>query len=566
MKHNLGLAIILIGSLMTMNNCDQHTSEFESFINEFIESSFELEPTFGIYMGRHEYDGQLPDWSKAGIDKRIRKLKEAKAKTNGFADEYLDDAQKFDKQYILAVIDEQLFALDEARLPFTNPSYYTWAMGPDVYLSREYAPLEERMKAYTIYAGNIPAAVDQIKENMDTPMPKTFAELGMRSAKGMATYFRDDVPGIFASVEEGALQEAFVAANESAAAGMESLGAWYEKQIASATDDYALGEELYRKMLWMNERVNTPLDELEKIAYADLERNTEDLKKACEEFAPGKSVFDCVALAQEDKPEGGAVEGARAQLSGLKQFLIEKDLVTIPGTEEALVDEAPPHNRWNFAYIEIPGPYEENLPSVYYIAPPDPTWPEEDQLNFIPGKADLMFTSVHEVWPGHFLHFLHANRVKRMMGRVFQGYAYTEGWAHYTEELMIEAGLGNGDPVYRIGQILNATLRNVRFISSLKLHTQGMSVEESKTMFKELGFQDSGNAIQQAARGTFDPGYLNYNIGKLMIQKLRTDWCADKGGEKAWKEFHDAYLSYGGPPIPLVRKHMLGDKDDGKLF
>lgn len=549
-----------------MNSCDTHASEFESFIDEFIETAFELDPTFGIYMGRHEYDGQLPDWSKAGISKRVRKLKEAHVKARGFADEYLDDAQRFDKQYILAVIDEQLFALDEARLPFTNPSFYTWAMGPDVYLSREYAPLADRMKAYISYAGKIPEAVEQIMENMETPMPKTFAELGMRSAHGMVTYFRNDVPGIFSSVKDASLNAAFAIANESAAAAMQTLGDWYKDQIESATNNYALGEELYKKMLWMNERVDTPLDELEKIAYADLERNTENLKQACEEFAPGKSVMDCVAEAQEDKPEGGAVEGARAQLAGLKQFLVEKDLVTIPGTEEALVDEAPPHNRWNFAYIEIPGPYEENLPSVYYIAPPDPSWSEEDQRNFIPGKTDLMFTSVHEVWPGHFLHFLHANRVKRMMGRIFQGYAYTEGWAHYSEELMIEAGLGNGDPAYRIGQILNATLRNVRFISSLKLHTQGLSVSESEKMFMELGFQDAGNAKQQGARGTFDPGYLNYNIGKLMIQKMRSDWCADKGGEKAWKEFHDTYLSYGGPPIPLVRKHMLGDKDDGKLF
>ena len=176
-----------------------------------------------------------------------------------------------------------------------------------------------------------------------------------------------------------------------------------------------------------------------------------------------------------------------------------------------------------------------------------------------------MFTSVHEVWPGHFLHFLHANRSDRMMGRIFQGYAYSEGWAHYSEELMIEVGLGNGDPRYQIGQILNATLRNVRFLSSIKLHTQGMSVDESEKMFIELGFQDAGNAKQQAARGTFDPGYLNYNIGKLMIKKLRSDWCADKGGRKAWKTFHDTYLSYGGPPIPLVREDMLGT-DNGKLF
>lgn len=565
MRLNSLIISILLGSIFTMNGCAKHSVEFDVFVNNFIETTFELEPTFGVYMGRHEFDGQLPNWSKAGIMKHIEFLKDYRFKTVGFEDGNLSAAQQFDKKYLLAVIDEQLFSLDEARLPFTNPVFYG-AIGPDVYLSREYAPLEKRMKAYMVYANNVPVAVGQIIENMETPLPKTFAEVGKRISHGLATHMSEGVPSIFSGVDDTTLQSEFSIANGIATAAMKKLGDWYESQIETATDDYALGEEQYKKMLWMSERVNTPLDELETIALADLDRNTKDLMNACEEFAPGESVTDCVAKAQADKPEGGAVEGARAQLSDLKQFLIDNDLVSIPGDEEYLVDEAPPHNRWNFAYIEIPGPYEKELPSIYYIAPPDPNWSKEEQRNYVPGKSDLMFTSVHEVWPGHFLHFLHANRSDRMMGRIFQGYAYTEGWAHYSEELMIEAGLGNGDPKYQIGQILNATLRNVRFLSSLKLHTQGMSVAESEKMFVELGFQDAGNAKQQAARGTFDPGYLNYNIGKLMIQKLRSDWCADKGGRKAWKTFHDTYLSYGGPPIPLVREDMLGVDDDGKLF
>jgi uncharacterized protein (DUF885 family) len=146
--------------------------------------------------------------------------------------------------------------------------------------------------------------------------------------------------------------------------------------------------------------------------------------------------------------------------------------------------------------------------------------------------------------------------VSSVVGRVFVGYAFAEGWAHYCEEMAWEAGLGNGDPEIHIGQLLHALLRDARFLSAIGMHTGKMTVAESETMFREEAFQDPGTARQQAARGTFDPAYLNYTLGKLMIRKLRADWTATRGGQSAWKAFHDGFLSYGGPPIPLVRKAM----------
>ena len=266
------------------------------------------------------------------------------------------------------------------------------------------------------------------------------------------------------------------------------------------------------------------------------------------------------------KPKDGAVEEARRQLVDLRQFVIDKDLVTIPGNEEALVAEAPPFNRSNFAYIEIPGPYEKNLPSTYYIAPPDPSWSQAEQDAYIPARTDLLFTSVHEVWPGHFLHFLHVNRSNWIFGRLFAGYAYTEGWAHYTEEMMFDAGLEDSSPEAHIGQLSNALLRNVRFVSAIGMHTGGMSMAESERLFREKAYQDPGNARQQASRGTWDPGYLNYTMGKLMIMQLREDWTARHGGRQGWKAFHDAFLAFGGPPIPLVRAQMLGGKAEAVLW
>jgi len=266
------------------------------------------------------------------------------------------------------------------------------------------------------------------------------------------------------------------------------------------------------------------------------------------------------------KPEGGAVEGARKQLDTLRQFVVDKNLVTIPGPEQAKVEEAPPFNRWNFAYIEIPGPYEKNLPSVYYIAPPDPSWSKADQAAYVPGKAALEFVSSHEVWPGHFLQFLHANRAQWMFGRLFVGYAFAEGWAHYAEEMMFDQGVDGATPEVHIGQLTNALLRDVRYLSAIGLHTGGMTMAQSEQMFKDKAFQDPGSARQQAARGTYDPAYLNYTLGKLMIMQLREDWIAKHPGDNALKAFHDQFLSYGGPPIPLVRQQMLGGPVEAKLW
>jgi len=414
-------------------------------------------------------------------------------------------------------------------------------------------------------ASSVPKAVEQIMANLRTPLPLTFVNLGHTTFGGLATYFENDIYDVFTSVENDELQSNLKEANSMAIEAMKKLDAWIEEQRADATDGYAIGAENFQEMLWATERVDVSIADLKVIAENDLARNLASLDAACSEYAPGMTNKECIEKARSVKNEGGAVEGARMQLAGLRDFLIEKDLITIPGTEEALVAESPEYARWNFAYINIPGPYEEGLPSTYYIAPPDPTWSKQDQLDYLPGKADLMFVSVHEVWPGHFLQFLHSNRSESKFGQVFVGYAFAEGWAHYTEEMMWDAGYSDGDPEMHIGQLLNALLRNARFLSTIGLHTEGMTVEESEALFMDSGYQDPGNARQQAARGTYDPAYLNYTMGKLMITKLREDWTAARGTQGTWKAYHDMYLSFGGPPIPLIRKAMLGE-GSGSLF
>lgn len=534
--------------------------DWDDFVNQFLESHFEARPDFAVRAGRHEFDGKLPDWSREAITKEIERLRNEKERLERFRDSELDERETFEREYVNSVIDAELFWLESAEWPFRNPYFYADAIDPDVYVSRNYAPLDQRLRAYVNYARAVPRLVDQIRANLRTPLPRTYVSIGRTTFGGLVSFYEKDVPKVFASVNDQELQKDFREANDAAIKALKDLDSWFQSQEATATDNFALGAAKFSEMLHSTERVKIRLDELESVGRRDLERNQNALREACATYAPGQSVLDCVNKAQANKPEGGAVEAARRQLTELKKFITEKKLATIPGTEEALVAEAPAYRRWNFAYINIPGPYEKGLPSTYYIAPPDSSWSKEMRDAYVPGKASLLFTSVHEVWPGHFLQFLHANRASSKFSQVFVGYAFAEGWAHYTEDMMWEAGLGNGDPEIHIGQLLNATLRNVRFLSAIGMHTGKMTVEESEKMFREEGYQDAGTARQQAVRGTFDPAYLNYTMGKLMIKKLREDWTSTRGGRQGWQAFHDEFLKYGGPPIPLVQKAMLGEK------
>jgi uncharacterized protein (DUF885 family) len=396
-------------------------------------------------------------------------------------------------------------------------------------------------------------------------MPRTWIDEGVANFGGMVPYLRDDAPRAFADVKDEALRKAYTDANGKAIAAFQGLANWLQEQRATQTEDYAIGPELFSAMLKQTEGVDLPLARLQAVGQADLERNLAALDEACREFAPGKDRKGCMAKMNANRPQGGAVEGARRQLDMLRAFIVEKKIATIPSDDPILVDQAPPYQATNFAYINPAGPYDVGMPSTYYIAPPDPSWPKAEQDAYTPGVADLMSTSVHEVWPGHFLHSLHSNRAGSLVARLFLGYSFTEGWAHYAEEMMWEMGLGEGDPETHIGQLSNALLRDARFLSAIGLHTAGMSVADSERVFREQAYQDLGNSRQQARRGTYDPAYLNYTMGKLMIRKLRADWTATRGGEAAWKQFHDEFLSHGGPNVPMLRALMLGSAE-GPLF
>ena len=542
-------------------------STWAEFTDEFFSRHFTASPTAAVWAGLHEYDGQLQDVSAEAIQRRTEMLREyAHRAEDEFSADTLTAVEELERQQLVSAIEGMLFGVEVAEYHLQNPAWYAGPLSPSVYVSREYAPKAERLVALTAHLQKIPEYIGQMRGTLRPPFPRPFVRTSLVQFGGLASHLQDDAPGLYADVEHPDLQAAFADAVGPAVTALRDLVAWLELELEDATDEFALGEERYRELLWRAYRIDLDWQTLKDVAQTDLERNLELLRTTCESFDPEITVADCAARVRDDKPEAGAVARANEQLPELKEFLTGADIVGIPGEETAFVAEAPAYRRTNSAYIEIPGPYEQGLPSIYYIAGPDPEWPEETRRQYVPGEADLLNTSVHEVWPGHFLHSLYITRSGNQVGKLLRNSMLNEGWAHYAEELMQEAGLGDDRPLVRVGQILDALMRDVRFLSSIGLHIEGMSVETSQRMFAELAYLDPGNAEQQALRGTYGPNYFIYTLGKLIIRKMREDWTAQRGGRSAWKEFHEELLSLGSAPLPVLREAMMGSGDPGPLL
>jgi uncharacterized protein (DUF885 family) len=339
---------------------------------------------------------------------------------------------------------------------------------------------------------------------------------------------------------------------------------------ASATDEFALGSAGLLEMLARSQGIELDLNTLTRMAEADLARNLALVEAAAKQIDRRKSVAKVMAAVTADKPAPDQVLAeATQQVTRTRQFLIDHELVTIPASSEGPgagveVVETPPFMRWNSAFLDAAGPFEKTpLPSFYYISPPDPAWSADQQRDYIPGRTDLLFITVHEVWPGHFLHGLHvSDNDSHILGALWN-FTTSEGWAHYAEQMMWEQGLSD-DPRVQLGQLQNALLRDVRFVAALGLHTQGMSIDAATELFETKAFQDPVNARQQAVRGTFDPMYLGYTLGKLMILELREDWLAKQrasGADDSLRRFHDELLSHAAAPLPAIREAMLGIPD-----
>ena len=512
-------------------------------------------PALPVSLGHHEYDGQLPDISPAGIAATVKTLRDDQQALEHA--EPQTPLEREERDTLLVFVRANIFGFVDRDGLHKNPMAIMDALNLDAYVIREYAEPAVRAAALVKLCSQVPAYLEQARANLVLPAPKPWVETAVMQMKGMDDFANKDVREAFPNPPAD-LGPALDTCHTAFAAH----AAWLEKQLPAATDKFALGKEPFVRMIGESEGIHIDLARLDKIAHADLDRNTRAIEAAAHEIDPKRPVGDVVADVLKDRPTPDAVLAvAEKQATEMRQFLIDHHIVSVPGDDVALVRPTPPFARWNAASLSGVGPFEQKpLPSYYYISPPDPSWTPEVQAAYIPPTMTLLFTTIHEVYPGHFVNGIHLNRIHSRVEQSLWAYSTGEGWAHYTEEMMYDAGAGGHTPQAHIAQLCEALLRNVRFVVAIGEHTGGMSVADAETLFVTRAFVDPGNAKQQAMRGTFDPMYLAYTLGKLSIMKLRTDWMA-KHPTATLQEFHDAFLSHGAAPLPVIRRAMLDDDD-----
>ena len=549
------------GALLGRVFCsDREVCVLDDVLREFRDGYYERAPMLAVNSGLHEYDGLLPDFSTTAVAERLTWLEHTRARALSIDGAELTDQQVMLRDYLVVVVDTDLFNLRELRVLENNTWFDYLALDPNLYLARDYAPLGHRMDAYTKHVENLPQALAAMRA-LVKPMPPGHAEAFQTYLDGLAEFVTSAPYEVFAPVADHGRQSAMRDANDRAAAALGDLARWIES--SPRDPDFALGGEKYQAFLWALERLDTPFEELAAMAWQDLELNTRALQDACAAFRPGATVQQCRDQVAARKPADGPVDAARRQLELLRSLVVEREIVTVPDME-VVVAESPPHQRSGTAYISVAGPYEPDQPSYYYISPPDPTWSHEHRLAYTQSEADLMTTSTHCVWTGHILEAMLCHRPGNALAEFTYSYAFCEGWCAYSEEMMLHEALDD-DPELTIGQLQNALLGDVRVLVSIGLHTGGMTLDQAERLFRERAFCDSENARMEAIRGSFDPGYLFYAVGKWMVTKLRDDWMA-LHPDRSLRDFHDAFLSHGDAPIALLRRLLLGDGDDGRLL
>lgn len=537
----------------------QAETELATKISGFVTGHLTFRPGLAIDLGLHEYDGKVPDRSPAAIAAEIARLETARAIFEEIDPAKLGHTAQVEREVVLAEIRKELYELAVRRKPSRDPFYYLRGFSLNPYIAREYAPAEQRAAAMLRACEGAPAYYQQALAQLEPALPTTWLQIGAMMTGGTIAFVKGDAKTAFAALPDAPLRGKLDACLDRLAGELAAFKAGLESRYATATDDFRLGAEQLVAMLRATEGLEITVPRLLELARADFERNYLAIQKAAHEIDPLRDPAAVIAEVSADKPEPDRVlEEATTQLAQIEALITAKRLVSLPRPDKVEVRASPSFMRGNFAAFGGVGPFETTpLASFYYIAPPDPAWPAEQQRAYLPSRADLLFISVHEVSPGHFVQGMHQRASGSRVMQMFETYTASEGWAHYVEEMMWEQGLGANDPRAHIGQLKNALLRNVRFLVALGYHSDQITVEDATGMFQRLAFADPGNAKQQALRGTVDPMFLGYTLGKLIILELRADWQRAHPGASIGA-FHDELLSYGEAPLSVTRRMMLG--------
>lgn len=551
------------------------TTELAQLADDFWHAYVAFYPTVASSLGLHAYDGQITDLRSEAIRARVEALRGFQARLARIDPAALVErpgsVARLDYELLAWQIGAELWRWNEECDYRRNPLVYAYDAMVDSYIKRDYAHLEERAAALARHLRAIPTAMEVARNNLESSLPRPLIEEALGVFPGLVRFLTESLPP---ALEGAALPPALArevwAARDGAVAALEGFIAFLrDDRLPASHEEFALGAERFAAMLRANELIDLPLDRLLAIGEADLARNQAAIAEVAARRDPQKSVAEQMRDLGRDHPRADELLAAtRAMLEGLRAFLVERDLVTLPSEVRCRVEPTPPFARWAFAMMDTAGPFETTASeSFYYITLPEPDWSPEQTEGWLSkfDTATLVATSIHEAYPGHYTHFLHINRAPSRLARTCWSYSHVESWAHYAEQMMLDEGYGNGDLRLRLAQLAEALVRNCRYVCAILMHTQGMSIAEATRFFMRNAYMDPVTAEQEARRGTHDPGYLNYTLGKLLLLKLRDDYRAAQGANFRLKGFHDAYIGVGAPPIPLLRRLLLPQHDGAPL-
>jgi uncharacterized protein (DUF885 family) len=554
----------------------QSVSAFRALADQYFDQVyFKYAPTAGTLAGFHQYDAILEDYSRAGVDSQITALHLYEKKFFAFSSEGLDPVAQDDLTLVRNNIQSTLLALEAIRQWEKNPDTYSSGITNSAFtlMERKFASQDARLKSLVARERQMPAAFAAARQNLKNP-PHIYTEIAIAQLPGIISFFQRDVPLAFKDATDAATREEFAKSNAEVIRALESYQSWLKTDLlARSIGDYRIGAEAFQRKLHYDEMVDTPLDRLLEIGYADLHKNQADFNRIAKEVGPTKAAREVLEELGADHPvPGRLLQSFRDTFDGLIAFIQQKKIITIPSDIRPILEETPPFMRaTTFASMDTPGPFEHVAHEAYFNATlPEKEWTEQHVSEYMASFniGTIVSTSVHEAYPGHYIQFLWVPQAPSKVRKLLGANTNVEGWAHYCEQMMLDAGYGqpgNGAKdareakLLRLGQLQDALLRDARFVVGIQMHTGKMTFDEGVDFFVKEGYQSHESALVETKRGTSDPTYLYYTLGKLEIMKLRADLKKKQGDSFSLQHFHDDFMRQGFPPIAIVRKAMLGD-------
>ena len=543
-----------------------HSAEpLSHFVDEYLAYLQESHPTEAAFDGVHLHDDLIEDYSREAVDARGRELGGWARRLEGISPRSLKPEERIERRVLSDSIRARLFSLEELRPWQRSPLHYAETLASSLagQVLFDYAPVTERARRVVSKLRQTPRLLEAARKNVTDP-PGLFVKVGVESLDGLLAFVERDLPKAFRALDDMHLLGDLADASTVAVNALRGYTAHLKDSVAPRSRaSFRLGRDRFAQMLKLQDGVDVPPEQLLEIAERELKLTQAEFAKVSSGLGgDGPTAWSQV---KERHPQAdellGVVDG---QLQDLVNFIRRNRLVTIPEHEPLRVAPTPEFYRWTFASMWSPGAFEsKTLPAYYYITTVDPSWPPDRQeehlrhFNF----ATLPSISIHEAFPGHFLHFEHIRAIVKPLRKtaLLMPVSFVEGWAHYCEQLMFDSGFEKGNTEAKLGQLSESLVRLARTIVGIRLHTEDLSVEQGVRFFREEAYLEESTARREAERGTFDPQYVLYALGKRMMLKLRADYKSKQGEKFSLRGFHDQLLGQGNLPFWAHRELMLGE-------